>query len=117
MPDHDEFTTPIYADDIEAQAGGEPILAVVIGEMGWPNYGDDERHAPGLARKGELLTWDEAKPLLTYGYSTGYGAPDCQAVMAWTESRVITTCQYDGSTWVTWTHRNPVAHIPSMEGG
>jgi len=111
------LTDETYADDILAAAGGESILAVVIGEMGWTHYGNDERHAPGLARKGEVLTWFEAKPLLSYSYDDGYGAPDCQAVVAWTENRVITTETYDGSTSVVWMHRDPVPHLPEMGGG
>ena len=74
-----------FATDIEEAAEGEPIEAIVIGEMGWEGYGDDDRHAPGLARKGEILRWAEARPLLDYEYDRGFGAPDCQAIRAWTE--------------------------------
>ena len=70
------------AEDFEAVASAheQSITHAVIGEMGWRD--GDERHAPGLARRGEVLTWDEARPLLDYYYNAGYGAPDCQAMIA-----------------------------------
>jgi hypothetical protein len=105
-----------FANDIE-KAAGEDIEAVVIGEMGWQNYGDDERHAPGLARKGELLSWAEARGLLDYPYDTGYGAPDCQAITAWTATKVIWVTQYDGATFLRSAPRHPVPHLPEMPGG
>jgi hypothetical protein len=70
------------ATEIEDVAA-EPIEAVVIGDMGWDDYGNDERHEAALARKGEVLTWAEGRPLLDYEYDNGYGAPDCNAVWAW----------------------------------
>lgn len=106
-----------FADDIEQATGGEPIEAVVIGDMGWTVYGKDERHAPALAHKGELLTWDVARPLLDYVYDDGFGAPDCNAVYAWTATRVIYVVQYDGSTGIHWLPRNPTPTIPQMPGG
>ena len=105
-----------FAKDIE-EAAEEPIRFVVIGEMGWRNYGDDERHRPGLARKGELLAWDVARPLLDYEYDDGYGAPDCQAIKAWTDDKVLWVTQYDGSTSISSGPRGPIAHIPTMPGG
>jgi len=114
-----------FATDIEEAAEGEPIEAIVIGEMGWEGYGDDDRHAPGLARKGEILRWAEARPLLDYEYDRGFGAPDCQAIRAWTENKVIWVTQYDGSTSVNSALRNPpppspddpTSFIPMMPGG
>lgn len=104
------------AEDFEEEAG-EPILFAVIGDMGWSNYGNDERHDPGLGRKGHLLDWGAARPLLDYNYSSDYGAPDCQAVYAWTESKVLFVVQYDGSTWVSSLPRNPFGCVPTMPGG
>lgn len=106
-----------FADDIDVAAGTEPILSVVIGDMGWTDYGDDARHAPGLARKGEVLSWAEARPLLDYEYDDGFGAPDCHAVNAWTASRVIYVSQYDGSTMVTSVPRHPAPGPVEMPGG
>jgi hypothetical protein len=105
-----------FANDIE-RAAAAPIEAVVIGDMGWDGYGADERHAPGLARKGEVLTWDEARPLLDYRYDRGYGAPDCHAIYVWTSSEVLWVTQYDGSTWMSSAPRHPVPGLPEMPGG
>lgn len=114
-----EAIVSTFADDLEAEATrrGEPILVAVIGEMGWPDYGNDDRHERALARRGELLTWDTARPLLAYEYSDGYGAPDCNAVYAWTANWVLYVSQYDGSTRIYSIPRNPIAHLPAMPGG
>jgi len=104
-------------DDFVDSANGSPIEAVIVGEMGWPDYGNDERHEPGLSRKGEILSWEEAAPLLDYEYDSGYGAPDCQAVWAWTKDSVLFIVEYDGSTYISSIPRNPEEGIPSMPGG
>lgn len=105
------------AEDFEAVASAheQSITHAVIGEMGWRD--GDERHAPGLARRGEVLTWDEARPLLDYYYNAGYGAPDCQAIYAWTAERVLFISEYDGSTCVMSVPAAPVACMPEMSGG
>lgn len=107
---------PTFAEDIERALDDPPEWAV-IGEMGWHGYEKDERHAPGLQRKGELLSWETARPLLDYEYSNGYGAPDCHAVWVWTSTRVAWVTQYDGSTAVDSAPRSPVAGLPDMPGG
>lgn len=106
-----------FAEDLEKAAGDEPITHAVIGDMGWAEYGQDERHAAAAARRGVVLPWSEARPLLDYAYDGGYGAPDCQAVYAWTETQVIYVSQYDGSTSVYSLPRNPVDCDPEMPGG
>lgn len=106
-----------FADDLLGVAGGEEIEYVVIGRMGW-GVGDDERHAPALARTGEVLSWDEARRLLSFDYSNGEGWPDCPAVYAYTANCVIFTAQYDGAVSVESLPRNPTAGLlPSMPGG
>lgn len=105
-----------FREDIERAADG-PILSAVIGEMGWSGYGQDGRHAPALARKGEVLPWSEAAPLLDFAYDGGYGAPDCPAVYAWTDTAVLLVVQYDGSTSVESVPRHPIACLPEMPGG
>ena len=120
-----------FADDLLAEAGGEPIVYVVIGEsdpfgrgavqvfdgqfvVGL--YDGDVRYVPGLARKGEMLTWDEAQPLLDYDYDTGCGLRDCHAVYAWTATRVLFVVEYDGATWISSAPRNPTGGIPRTYG-
>lgn len=97
--------------DIEAAAGEEAIEAVVIGELPW-RYDDggdclDARFIPGDARRGEVLTWAEAAPLLGYKYDTDYGAQDCPELFVWTASRVIYVHEYDGATSMRSVPRNP----------
>jgi hypothetical protein len=98
-------------------ANGEEIVAVVIGEMGWGEYGSEGVSGYAYHPRGVVLTWGEAAPLLDYEFDDGYGAPNCEAVYAWTVSRAIFVSQYDGSTSPQWMPRNPVACKPEMPGG
>lgn len=46
------------------------------------------------------------------------GAPECHAITAYTETRVIQVYQYDGSTGVYSIPRNPTGgEVPEMVGG
>ncbi len=102
---------------VEGAAEGEPVEAVVIGEMGWGDYGKE--HVPHYDPTvfGKVLPWAEAQPYLDYDFDSGYGAPGCQAIYAWTKSWVIFISQYDGSTRCNRIPRNPVDCIPNMPGG
>jgi hypothetical protein len=102
---------------IEEAANGEPIEAVVIGEMGWGDYGSE--NVPGYEShpRNKVLAWETAAPLLDYEFSDGYGAPGCEAITAWTKSRVIFVSEYDGSTCPCWVPRNPIDYKPDMPGG
>ena len=112
-----------FAEDLENEAGEEAIEAAVIGPFGWSDmddddpYGEDriERGAP--VKRGELLDWSAARPMLDYDYSSGYGAPECDAIWAWTATRILFVSQYDGSTSIHSMPRHPVAGEPSMPGG
>lgn len=107
----------VLRDWIIEAAAGEAVQAVVLGDMGWgsigseriPNYGDQPR--------GKVLTWDEAEPWISYEFNDGFGAPGCNAVVAYTESKIISVSQYDGSTTKFIVQRNPVDHMPDMPGG
>jgi hypothetical protein len=105
-----------FAEDILKEAAGEKITGVVIGEMGWPNWGEEGKPKWDHV-KNKLITWKEAFPLLNYEYDTGYGSPHCQAIYAWTKTRVIYVAQYDGSTTIHSIYRNPVNCLPEMHGG
>ena len=102
---------------IEELAEGEPILGVIIGEMGWGDYGSEDVAQYAQQPKGKLLTWEEAKPLLDYEFNDGYGAPGCNAIYAWTKDFVIAISQYDGSTSPFRVPRNPQDCTPEMPGG
>jgi hypothetical protein len=104
-----------FTDDIMAEADGEPIEAVVIGQAPWGGYSEDriERKAP--ARRNEVLSWEEARPMLDYDFDRGFGAPECDAIYAWTPTRVIFVREYDGSTGLDSLPRYPdAATEPTM---
>ena len=97
-------------DWIESEANGEPVEWVVIGEP--------ERHSlkkadleKGLVY-GEMLSWDEARGYLNYGFYDGFGGPECHPITAWTSSKVIFICEYDGSTRTGSVPRNPSTFTP-----
>lgn len=115
-------TDPKYANLkqwVVAAAKGEPIEAIVIGNMGWEDCGIDDIPEPSRDRDkwNKVLSWAEAEPLLDYNFDSGYGAPGCQAITAWTATKVIFISQYDGATGVEWLPRHPVDHQPRMPGG
>lgn len=106
-----------YASEIEEQLTDEVIEAVVIGEMGWSNFKEENKVIPA-EKKGVVLTWEEGRALLDYEYNTGFGAPDCHAVVVYTPTRIISTYQYDGSTGFFVVMRNPTNGVkPEMPGG
>lgn len=104
---------------IEKAAEGELIEAVIIGNMGWADYKLEE--LPESARDtnnwNKPLLWDVAAPLLDYEFDSGYGAPGCQAIYAYTKTKVIFISQYDGATGYECIPRNPVECVPTMPGG
>jgi len=106
-----------FKQDILDAAKGEKIVGVVIGEMGWGDYYKEIVPMYDQQPKGKLLSWEEAAPLLDYEYDTGYGAPECNAIYVWTESRVLFVTQYDGATCIDYVPRNPVDIMPVMPGG
>ena len=107
-----------FADDIMEAAASEAIEAVVIGNFGCGNDYDQNATPQQIAgdKRGVLLSWDEARRLLSYPYDSDYGVADCHAIYAWTANRVIYVLEYDGSTQVKSVPRNPVAAYPSMSG-
>jgi hypothetical protein len=99
------------------EADGKPILGVVIGPMGWGDYGHENVPQYDKQQHGKLLSWEQAQPLLRYEFHNGYGAPGCNAIYAWTEDYVIAISQYDGSTSAFRVPRNPIDCMPQMPGG
>lgn len=107
-----------FLQDIEdTLEEGEIIESGVIGEMGWGDYNSEKVPNYDKIPKGKTLSWDEMRKWLYYDYSTGYGAPECNAVYIWTNHRILFVVQYDGSTSIHGIPRNPVDCIPEMPGG
>ena len=103
-----------FKNDILKVADDQDIEAIVIGNMGWEYYGYEDKPTWIMDK---LLSWKEAEPCLDYEYDDTYGAPDCQAITAWTKDYVLFVSQYDGSTRVERIPRNPIAYRPEMPGG
>lgn len=99
------------------EANGEEIEAVVIGEMGWGDYGYDDVPNYKKQPKFAVLDWEKAKVWIDYEFNSGYGAPRCNAIYAWTKSWVIAISQYDGSTEPFRIPRHPTDCHPEMPGG
>jgi len=101
---------------LEKEAGDEQIEAVVIGDMPWGDY--DSGHVPNYHKMPRCvpLNWEEAAPLLDYDFTDNYGYPACQAVYAWTKTKIIAVAQYDGATWSYSVPRHPVTCSPEMAG-
>lgn len=95
-----------FADEIERAAGGEPIIAAVIG-----HYGHEDSDGPH-----DPMPWIDARELLDYDWRGGFGDLDCHAVYVWTDSRVIFVDEYDTSTSLAWVPRHPQRCDPSMNG-
>lgn len=102
---------------IEEATDGEPIEAVVIGEMGWGDYASESVPNYNTHIRGKVLTWEQAAPMLDYDFDTGFGAPECEAIYAWTASRILLISQYDGATHPHVIPRHPVDCMPIMPGG
>lgn len=102
---------------IEDLSDGQPVEAVVIGEMGWGDYKSETVPNYINQPRGVVLTWDQALPWISYGFEDGVGAPGCNAVHAWTESWIISVLRFDGLTEPFRIPRNPMAILPEMPGG
>ena len=88
------MTVRNLAEMFEAEVGGDPIIAAVIGA--------DYRAAAG-SRIGDhyakMLSWAEARPILDYAFNHD---GDCHAVYAWTAYRVLFVAMtHDGSGLVS----------------
>lgn len=113
-----------FGAEIREEAADEPIEAIVIGAFGWGTMSDEPGTAYGESaiqrqppKRGIVLSWEEAEPMLDYGYDTGYGAPQCDAIYAYTAKRIIFVSTYDGSTSIQSLPRNPEPSEPEMFGG
>jgi hypothetical protein len=97
---------------------GEVVEALVFGTWGWDNYNAPAPNPVPKERQGQLLTLDEASPMMEgWSFYGGFGSPSCPAVYIWTNQRVIWVTQYDGSTRLSSAPRNPMACDPQMPGG
>jgi len=101
---------PIFAQDIEAAAGDEEIIAIAIAPIRGGYSRPDDKPDHGLG--SNAIPWAEAKPILSYQYCTGYGGQECHDFWAWTATRVLFVHEYDGSTTIG---SAPIAPTPFTE--
>ncbi len=111
----DDF--PCLRDWILKITGVEPILGVALGNIGWGNYGREDIPDYDEQPKGKLISWNDAQQYLNYKFHDGFGAPGCNSIYVWTESKVLFVVQYDGSTRMHYVPRHPCDVMPEMPGG
>lgn len=102
------------ASDIE-NCAGEPLTHAAIGWFdGYPRReGPKDGRIPD-DQIGVLLDWATARPLLSYDFDRGYGAPDCHPVFAWSENWVVVVTEYDGAILCRRIPRSPMALLPDF---
>jgi hypothetical protein len=107
-----------YEGLIEFLDEGEEVEAIVFGEWGWSGRGEPDPPPIPEEIRNIALSLEEAKPYMRgweiYG---GFGAPECYAMYAWTDSRIIWITQYDGATGLDCAPRNPADVAPYILGG
>jgi hypothetical protein len=92
-------------------------VAIVIGPFGpGSDYGLERITRSVPVRVGELLTFEQARPMLDYEFDRGFGQPQCDAIFAWTEHKVLFVYECDGSTQVVAIPRNPTPGEVGMPG-
>ena len=108
-----------YREMMDCLEDGEIVEAITFGEWGWDGYKEPKPPPIPSNMKGRVLTVDEAKPLMQdWKIYSGYGAPECYAIRVWTNTRILWVTQYDGSTRIDDSPRNPLdGYIPDMPGG
>lgn len=109
----------------------EIVESIVFGAFGWGEepQSDNDKWEFGFHEKvleqpipfelrGKLLTLEEAKPhMQCWSFYGGYGSPNCYKTIIWTNERVISISEYDGSTCLVGIPRNPQECFPEMFGG
>jgi hypothetical protein len=106
-----------FAEEIEYAAGGEPISAIAIGPFArGDGYGEDRISRAAPVRIGQLLKWEEARPMLDYEFDRNFGQPQCDAIHAWTENKVLFVYEHDGATQVLTIPRNPTPDDVRLPG-
>lgn len=75
----------------------------------WPSE-DDWRGRPSwaIADRGTIYEYHNApKEILDFEFDPGFGSPEAPAILAWSDSYVISIHEYDGAQWLEWFPRNP----------
>jgi hypothetical protein len=104
-------TIETFAQALE-HCAQEEILFAVIGPFG--SYsGQEEEMGDKIycippKRQRKVLSWTDAKSLLSYPYESSYAGIQCNAVYAWTENYVIFVTEYDGRTDIHRISRSPI---------
>ena len=108
-----------YLEEIDLILDGEDVISIVIGEADWLS----EEATTGQVELNNLMTRmdgfikydglpESVRKLLDYHFDDDFGLPDCNPITIWTETRIIFTREYDGSTWLHSLPRNPTDFKP-----
>lgn len=94
-----------------ALTAGDTLRFAVIGpddrdSDAWDNWGKECPVEP----------WEIAGEKINYSYNNGYGGADCHAVIAWGDRFVYYVAEYDGSTYIKRSPRNPEPCAPYWAG-
>lgn len=95
------------------EATGEEITHICFG-FDWPGNAEDW---PSLPEKQVMSLSEVPDEVLDYEFYASFGSTDSPDLCAWSPNWVIFSCQYDGSEWLCWVPKNPVAHKPIRPGG
>ena len=103
----------VIADWIEDIAGDETIECVIVGDHD-NDYWKDEKFNGVMTNTP--ISWEEARPFLSYEYDNGFGGADCHPVFAYTPTKIITITEYDGATGPSWYPRHPIKCRVGFDG-
>jgi hypothetical protein len=105
LNNEDEKETPL--NDLLSILGTEECIGIVLSGF------ENETYIP-KELQNKLCSLDEVKKYLDYEYDSGYGCADLPAIYAWTPTRIIVVCEYDGSTQFKSIPRNPISVEPNF---
>lgn len=91
-----------FKQDILDALKGEEVEAIVIYNHPEHRFDDDKNPL-----NNKVLKWGDVEKELDYKYHSGYGGQECHDIFIWTETRIITVHEYDGSTCLISVPRNP----------
>ena len=108
-----------YKDLIRYLSDGKKIEAIIFGPWGRDGYKEPDPNPVPHELFGKVLTEIQAEPLMHgWSFNNGCGKPLCYSVRVFTNKRIIWATQYDESTQLDDSPRNPLeGYIPDIPGG
>jgi hypothetical protein len=95
-----------YDDLKEFLEPGEVVQVLKLGGWHTGNYNNPNIVPENIQDK--YLTLEQAAPhMFGWSYNKGFGSAECYDSIIWTDKRVISVHEYDGSTHLISVPRNP----------